>query len=60
MRYDNFKYLFATNDAFIFFRNTILYNIAFIILGNALGVFVAIALDAIHNKFLNGSARSSS
>lgn len=49
---DNFKYLFATNDAFIFFRNTILYNIAFIILGNALGVFVAIALDAIHNKFL--------
>ena len=49
--FDNFKYLFSTNDAFIFFRNTILYNIAFIVLGNAMGVFVAICLDAIHNKF---------
>lgn len=24
----NFKYLFTTKDAFIFFRNTILYNLA--------------------------------
>ena len=48
---DNFKFLFSTNDAFIFFRNTILYNLAFIVFGNAVGVGVAIALDAIHNKF---------
>ncbi len=48
----NFKFLFSTNDAFLFFRNTILYNLAFILLGNFLGVFVAIGLDAIHNKFL--------
>lgn len=48
---DNFKFLFGTNDAFIFFRNTILYNLGFIFLGNALGVFVAICLDSIHNKF---------
>lgn len=47
----NFKFLFSTNDAFIFFRNTILYNLAFILLGNFLGVFVAIGLDAINNKF---------
>lgn len=47
----NFKYLFRTNDALIFFRNTILYNLAFIILGNVLGIFVAIGLDCIHNKF---------
>lgn len=47
----NFKYLFSTSDAFIFFRNTILYNLAFILLGNALGVFVAICLDSIYNKF---------
>ncbi len=48
----NFKFLFSSNDAFLFFRNTILYNLAFILLGNFLGVFVAIGLDAIHNKFL--------
>ncbi len=48
----NFKFLFSTNDAFLFFRNTILYNLAFIVLGNMLGVFVAIGLDSIYNKFL--------
>ena len=47
----NFEYLFSSSEAFAVFRNTILYNLAFIILGNALGVFIAIALDAIHSKF---------
>ena len=47
----NFKFLFGTSDAFLFFRNTILYNLAFILLGNMLGVFVAIGLDSIHSKF---------
>lgn len=47
----NFKFLFSTNDAFQFFRNTILYNLAFIVFGNLLGVIIAIGLDAIHNKF---------
>lgn len=47
----NFKFLFSTNDAFIFFRNTLLYNLAFILLGNFLGVFAAIGLDTIKNKF---------
>lgn len=47
----NFKYLFSTRDAFIFFRNTILYNFTFIILGNILGLFTALALDCIRNKF---------
>jgi putative aldouronate transport system permease protein len=49
--FQNFKFLFRTSDAFLFFRNTILYNLAFILLGNLLGVFVAIGLDCIHNKF---------
>lgn len=48
---DNFKYLFSSKDAFIFFRNTIGYNLAFIILGNLMGVFVAIALDSLANKY---------
>lgn len=49
--FQNFLFLFRTNDAFLFFRNTILYNLAFIILGNVLGVAVAIGLDCIRSKF---------
>ncbi|MBQ6551294.1 MAG: sugar ABC transporter permease [Lachnospiraceae bacterium] len=49
--FSNFTYLFATNDAYIMFRNTILYNIVFIILGNLLGLVTAIAMDTIKNKF---------
>lgn len=30
--FDNFKFLFATSDAFIITRNTVLYNIVFIFL----------------------------
>lgn len=47
----NFKFLFSSKDAFQFFRNTILYNFAFIMLGNMMGILVAIALDSIRNKF---------
>lgn len=47
----NFKFLFSTSDAFLFFRNTILYNLVFIFLGNMIGVLVAIGLDSILNKF---------
>ena len=47
----NFKYLFGTKDAFIFFRNTILYNLAFIVFGNFMGIFTAVARDCIRNKF---------
>lgn len=49
--FSNFKYLFSTKDAAQFFRNTILYNLAFILLGNLLGLIVAIALDSIKKKF---------
>lgn len=48
---DNFKFLFSTKDAFIMFRNTLGYNLAFILLGNLLGIIVAIALDSIAHKF---------
>ena len=49
--FSNFTFLFATNDAYIMFRNTILYNIVFIILGNLLGLVTAVAMDTIKNKF---------
>lgn len=50
--FSNFKYLFATEDAFIMTRNTLLYNLAFIIIGNIMGIAVAIMLNEIVGKRL--------
>ncbi|WP_314587612.1 ABC transporter permease subunit [Paenibacillus terrigena] len=49
---DNFKFLFSTNDAYIITRNTLLYNIFFIIVGLVLAVTMAIILAEITNKKL--------
>jgi putative aldouronate transport system permease protein len=49
--FDNFKYLFSTKDAFVITRNTVLYNIAFIILGTILGLVVGIFLSEITSRF---------
>ncbi|MCR5278393.1 MAG: ABC transporter permease subunit [Lachnospiraceae bacterium] len=46
----NFKPLFKTKDAFIITRNTILYNVAFIIVNTILAVFVAIMLAEMTSK----------
>jgi len=54
---DNFKYLFSTADAWIMFRNTICYNLAFIFLGNLFGIVVAIALDSLRNKFFKRASQ---
>ena len=48
--FQNFKYLFATKDAFTITRNTILYNIAFIILGTAFAILLAILLSKLKNR----------
>ncbi|MFD1175547.1 ABC transporter permease [Paenibacillus puldeungensis] len=50
--WDNFKFLFSTNDAYVITRNTLLYNIAFIIIGLILAVAMAIVLSEITNKRL--------
>lgn len=50
--WDNFKFLFSTNDAFVITRNTLLYNIAFIFLGLFLSVLMAVVLSEIANKRL--------
>ena len=49
--FKNFKYLFATKDAFIITRNTILYNLAFIVVNTILAVFVAILLSEITSRW---------
>lgn len=48
----NFKFLFSNNDALNALRNTILYNLLFIVAGNVLAIVVAISLDAVSSKFL--------
>ena len=47
---NNFKFLFATKDAFIITRNTILYNIAFFILGTICAIVLAILINEIRSK----------
>ena len=56
--FDNFKFLFKTKDALIMTRNTILYNFAFIVIGTALGIFVAILLTEIVKSVCTLSNRS--
>ena len=47
---ENFKYLFKTDAAFIMTRNTILYNLVFIVLGTICGVAVGILLSELNGK----------
>lgn len=49
---NNFKFLFMTDDAKIMFRNTLLYNIVFIILGIIIPVAFAIMLNEVTKKFV--------
>ena len=51
--FDNFKYLFATKDAFIITRNTILYNLAFIIIGTVFAIMMALLLSELRSKGLS-------
>ncbi|RCW43508.1 ABC transporter permease [Paenibacillus prosopidis] len=50
--FDNFEYLFKTSDAYIITRNTILYNVVFLVLGTVLSLACAILLNEIKNKLL--------
>ena len=49
----NFKYLFATSDAYVITRNTILYNLAFIVVNTVLSIAVAIILSELKKKIKN-------
>lgn len=55
----NFKFLFGTNDAFVILRNTLLYNIAFILVNNLVGIVLAIILSDVLNKRLRTLYQSS-
>lgn len=48
---DNFKFLMTSGKLLTLTRNTILYNLAFIVLGNFLAVFTAILLNEMQSKW---------
>nr|WP_300776423.1 ABC transporter permease subunit [uncultured Acetatifactor sp.] len=47
--FDNFKFLFATSDAFIITRNTVLYNIVFIFLNMVIAVILSLMLSSLRS-----------
>ena len=50
--FDNFKFLFKSSDAWLITKNTVLYNLVFLILGIVLPVTLAILLNELLNKKL--------
>ncbi|HBF39387.1 MAG TPA: sugar ABC transporter permease [Firmicutes bacterium] len=49
----NFTYMFSSPDAFVFIRNTILYNLAFIITCTIIAIAFAIMLNEIYSRKLS-------
>ena len=49
---ENFKFLFASRDAWIITRNTLLYNVAFIVVNMVVGIAIAIMICEVRNKKL--------
>ena len=47
---DNFKFLFSSGDIWMILRNTILYNITFIILNIVVPVTMALLIGQLHNQ----------
>lgn len=47
----NFKFLFSTPDAWVMTRNTLLYNLAFIIFGMVFAILLAIMMNEIADRF---------
>ena len=47
---ENFKFLFTTKDAWVITRNTILYNLVFIIAGTAAAIGLAVILNDVTSK----------
>lgn len=54
----NFQFLFISGQLGLLLRNTVLYNIAFIVLGNVVQLAFAILLNEVTNKIYKKSAQS--
>lgn len=56
--FDNFRFLILNGDLLRLTKNTILYNLAFILLGNCLQVFIAFMLNEIKSKYFKKFAQT--
>ena len=54
----NFKFLFMSGQLTLLLRNTVLYNIAFILLGNVLQLTFAILLNEVQSKWFKKTTQS--
>ncbi len=52
VKFDNFEFLFKTDAAYVMIRNTLAYNIVFIILGVIIPVAFAIMMNELTKKFI--------
>ena len=48
----NFSFLFKTNDAWVLFRNTLGYNLLFLVINTVLAIAVAILLNEVRSVFV--------
>lgn len=48
--FSNFEFLIKSNDLFVILRNTIAYNVVFIVLGTFIAVALAIMINLLHSK----------
>lgn len=48
--FKNFEYLFKTSDAWVITRNTILYNVAFIVVNTVMAILVAVILSELNGR----------
>jgi putative aldouronate transport system permease protein len=56
--FDNFKFFFKSGQAFIVTRNTLLYNLAFIVINTILQMMIAVFISEIKGKFFKKTAQS--
>lgn len=57
--FKNFEFVFRSNDFGVIIRNTLLYNGAFIIINNVIGIFLAILITSVMNNRLKKLYQSS-
>lgn len=55
---ENFRFFFLSGQAGIVIRNTVLYNLMFILVGTVVQIAVAVFLTEIHNKHLRKISQS--
>ena len=48
--FDNFKYLFTSSDAWVITRNTVFYNVVFILMNMVISVFLSVVFNELRSR----------